>query len=725
MKMTGKLDIGFRRSFPVVLQSEAAECGLASLCMIAQHHGGQQDLAELRQRFGFSMKGASLKDLMRIADGLGFATRPLRLELEEMDKLALPAILHWDMNHFVVLVSAGGGRVVVHDPAMGRRAISLAAAGQHFTGVALELTPLTSFANEKAKPRIKASQLVGNIKGLKKSLSFMLALAGAIEIFAIVSPFFMSLVIDRAIVSADRDLLGTLALGFMLLMLMRVGIEVMRRWMLMGLNASLKLQSRTNLFTHLQNLPVPYFESRHLGDIMSRFGSQETILQTITSELVEAVLDGLMAAITGAVMFVIAPGLAALTVAAVVLYAVLRWAFYRPLRAASAEAIVWGAKRDSHFLESMRGIRTVKLFNAQGARRSHWSNLMVETINRQLSAEKLRLLFMSVNSVLFGTLSVVVIWLAARQVLDGALSVGLILAFIAYKDMFIGRVSELINKAVDLSMLKLHADRLSDIALAETEIGLTRVNPHHVTGNGPVSVELRNIEFRYTESEAAILSNLSFDVAPGETVAIVGPSGCGKTTLLKLLAGLVLPTRGEILINGTPLSQMNLSDYRSMLGVVMQDDHLFAGSIAENIGFFSETLNLDLVEDCAKLATIHDDIVAMPMGYATLIGDMGTVLSGGQKQRILVARALYRWPRLLLLDEATSHLDQAAEKSVNAALRASGITRIVIAHREETIREADRIIDLKRLLEEKKSGADIVNHTANAGRKRKPPAGAQ
>jgi ATP-binding cassette subfamily B protein RaxB len=676
----------------MVLQSEASECGLASLCMILQFHGDQTDLASLRRRFGISLKGATLKDIMSFANQVGMASRPVRLEMDEIRQLKTPCILHWDLNHFVVLAAVRGDVLTLHDPNVGVVRMSKAQAGLHFTGIALELTPTAGFERAERKPSVKATQLLGRIHGVRKSLTYLLAMAGAMEVFAIVSPFFLSLVIDRAIVGADRDLLATLALGFILLLLLRVSVEVMRRWMLMGLNASLKVQSRTNLFTHLQNLPVSFFESRHLGDVMSRFGSQETILQAITSDLVEAVLDGAMTIITGIVMFLIAPDLALITLVVGCVYALLRFTSYRALRMASSEAIVWGAKRDSHFLESIRGIRTVKLFNAQSERRSQWANLLVETINRQLTAQKLRLLFKTVNSILVGVLAIVVIWFGASKVLDGTMSVGLLIAFIAYKDMFLGRMTEIVNKGVDLYMLRLHAERLADIALADPEPG-TAVASTDIASES-TTIEARNVSFRYGENEPWILENVSFVVKPGESVAIIGPSGCGKTTLLKILSGLLRPSSGEILCNGMPISQIGLGQYRAMLGVVMQDDSLFAGSIAENVSFFSDEQNQRLVEDCSMLAAVHDDIIAMPMGYSTLIGDMGTVLSGGQKQRILLARALYRWPAVLLLDEATSHLDVDRELQVNRALRASGITRIVIAHRPETIREADRVIKI-------------------------------
>jgi ATP-binding cassette, subfamily B, bacterial CvaB/MchF/RaxB len=461
----------------------------------------------------------------------------------------------------------------------------------------------------------------------------------------------------------------------------------------MGLNASLKVQSRANLYSHLLNLPTSYFEARYLGDVMSRFGSQETILQAITGELVEAVLDGLMAAITLVIMLIFAPELALVVLAGAALYALLRWALYTPLRQASAEAIVWSARRDSHLLETLRGIRTVKLFNGQEERRVHWLNLLVETMNRQLTTEKLGLVFRAANGVLLGLLTILVVWLGARRVLDGRLSVGLLIAFLAYKDQFLQRVSELINKAVDLAMLRLHAERLADIALTPPEIRGSRPRPAHIE-HRPASIQLRNVSFRYSDYEPWVLKDLSLCVEAGESVAIAGPSGGGKSTLLKLLSGLVQPTQGEILVDGEPLTRIGLENYRSTIGVVMQDDQLFAGSIADNIGFFAERHDPERIEACAKLAAIHDEILAMPMGYDTLIGDMGTVLSGGQKQRVLIARALYRRPRILLLDEATSHLDIARERAVNDALRRLPMTRIAIAHRAETIQAADRVVQI-------------------------------
>ncbi|TCZ63229.1 peptidase domain-containing ABC transporter [Roseicella aquatilis] len=693
MSATEGLSFAWGRRLPVVLQTEAAECGLACISMVAGFFGYPVDPASLRRRFGVSLKGATLKDLVGIADQLGLASRPLRLDLNELNMLKLPCILHWDLSHFVVLKSIRRGGITIHDPGFGIRKLSLTQLSQHFTGIALELTPTSRFQPATAPPRIRIRALLGDLIGLRRSLGQLLALALANEVFAMVSPLFLVWVVDQALVTADRDLLLTLVLGFSLLLMLQSGINAMRGWVLIVLGASLKVQARTNLFSHLLNLPASYFETRYIGDVMSRFGSQETLLQALTTELVIAILDGLMCGVTLTLMFVFAPTLTLVVLSGALLYALLRFASYTRLRQASMEAIIWAARRDSHFLETIRGIKTIKLFNAQHDRRAHWLNLLVETINRQLVTQKLDLLFRTANSMLLGGLGILVVWLGAQRVLENAFSVGMLFAFISYKDQFLRRISELINRVVDLQMLRLHAERLADIALTTPEP--RDWAPEETGERQPVGIEVRNLSFRYGANDPWVLDDVSFRIEAGESVAIAGNSGCGKTTLMKLLTGLLEPTQGQILINGEPLSRIGIDRYRRMIGVVMQDDQLFAGSIAENISFFAANPDRDRIERCARMAAVHADIAAMPMAYGTLIGDMGTVLSGGQKQRVLIARALYRDPVILFMDEATSHLDVGREKAVNDAIRATSMTRVIIAHRPETIRASSRVIVLE------------------------------
>ena len=694
MNFRESLHVGWGRQLPLVLQTEAAECALACLAMVASYHGTRSDLVDLRRRFGMSLRGATLQDVVRIADHLGLTSRPVRIEMEELRMLHVPCILHWDLIHFVVLKEAGRNDIVIHDPAVGVRRLTYEAASKHFTGVALELSPAQGFQPTAAAPRVRMTSMLGNLVGLKRSLGELFMLALAIEVFAIASPLFLQWVVDHALVTADRDLLLVLALGFSLLLLIRVAVSAMRGSMLIALGAQLRVQGRGNLFAHLINLPTRYFESRYIGDVMSRFGSQDTILTAISTDVIETLMDGLMALGTLIVMFVFAPTLTAVVLLGAVLYGMVRWASYTPLRQASAEAIMWGARRDSHFLETLRGIRTIKLFNGQEGRRNHWLNLLVETTNRQLTTQKMQLIYRTANTLVIGALAILVVWMGANRVLANTFSVGMLLAFISYKDQFLDRVSSLINKVLDLQMLRLHAERLADVALTAPETRDIAL-PSGDDRARPAAIDLRNLRFRYGESDPWVLDGIDCRFEAGEFVAIVGPSGCGKTTLLKVLASLFEPTAGEMLVNGTPLSQVGVERYRAMIGVVMQDDQLFAGSIADNISFFAEQPDPERIKACARQAAVHDDIMEMSMGYNTLIGDMGTVLSGGQKQRVLIARALYRQPVMLLLDEATSHLDVGREKAVSDALRSSQVTRIIVAHRPETIMSADRIVTIE------------------------------
>jgi ATP-binding cassette subfamily B protein RaxB len=679
----------------LVLQAQAAECGLACLAMVADHHGHRTDLAELRQRFGLSLKGVNLARLVDIACGLGLQARPLRVELEELDKLQLPCLLHWDLNHFVVLEKVGRRELVLLDPAFGLRRMTRAACSRHFTGVVLELTPGADFRTCPPPPAIRLRQLTGPVRGLAHGLALVLALSLALQLFVVLAPFFLQWVIDHALVSVDHDLLLLLALGFGLLLALQIGTALLRGWAVLHLASRLGLQWAGNVFAHVLRLPMAYFERRQLGDVVSRLGSVQAIQRTLTVSAVEAVVDGAMAVATLAMMLLYSPLLATVSLVAVAVYLSARALAYGAFRRATECHLVAGARQQGHLLESLRGMQSLKVAGQEGHRQGAYANLLADTVGSELRLGRLGLGFATGSQAVFGVERLLVIWLAAGLVLEGRFSVGMLVAYLAYKDQFAARIAGLIDKWVEFRMLRLHGERLADVVLAEPETERAKWLPEPDVVNGESGLVVDGLGFRYAEGEPEVLRECSFRIAPGESVAIVGPSGCGKTTLLKLLLGLLQPTAGSIRVDGLPLHRIGLGEYRASVGAVMQDDQLFAGSLADNIAMGDPEPDPERIEVASRQAAVHEEIMAMPMRYHTLVGDMGSSLSGGQRQRVILARALYRRPRFLFLDEATSHLDVATEQQVNEAIRALRITRVIIAHRPETIASADRVLAMQ------------------------------
>ena len=584
--------------------------------------------------------------------------------------------------------------VTIHDPAFGCRRLPLTAVSNVFTGVALELWPAQSFeAKDERTPKLRLLPLIQSITGLKTLFGQIIALAIALEVFGVLSPIVTQIIIDDVLVAADVDLLTTVAVGIILIMLIQQALSVMRTWMIMYMSTTVNVQWRANVFSHLVRLPVDYFMKRHLGDVLSRFGAIDAIQHTLTTSFLSAVLDGLMTVVTLCMMFLYSWKLAFIAVLVMSLYATLRAVFYAPLKRAIETQIIEGAKTDSYFLETVRGVRTIKLFQREEIRRMGWLSNAVRVINASLSVQRLQLFFQTANGLLFGAERIAVLWLGALMIIKGNFSVGVLMAFIMYKDQFDGRVGSLIDKYYEVKMLRIQTDRLSDIVLTEPEAGLFGDISSDRPENVP-RIELRDVCFRYGKNDPFVLNGVCARFEPGETVAIVGPSGCGKTTLMNILIGTVTPSEGQVLLDGADLQLVDLAKVRSIFGTVCQDDTLFAGTIADNICFFDAKPDQVWIEECARTAGIHADIEAMPMAYRTLVGDMGSALSGGQKQRVLIARALYKRPQILVLDEATSHLDVESEKIVSGAIKSLKMTRIIIAHRPETIASADRVIAL-------------------------------
>jgi len=694
MKFASSVQFSFwqGRCLPVILQTESAECGLACVAMIASYWGRRLDLSSMRQRFSISLKGATLQGLMAMASSLNLQPRPLKLEMEHLSELKAPAVLHWDMNHFVVLKRVEKNRVLIHDPGIGARRLTINEVAHHFTGVALELTPTSDFVIKNESRKFSLLSLMGRVVGLRRSLGKLLLLGLSLQTCLLVAPFYMQWVIDEVLLANDHELMTVLGCGFLLLTFLQTSLGGVRSWIATVLSTNLNFQWFGNAFTHLMKLPLNYFENRHTGDIVSRFNSIQTIQKAISINFVEAMIDGVLVLATLIMMYLYSVTLATIALCTVSIYIALRMVLFLPMKEATMEQIVHSAKQQTHFLESVRGIQSVRLFGRSDERRARWLNMLADQFNSELWVAKLGLSYQTANTFLFGTERIIVIWLAALAVMQTKFSVGMLFAFIGYKDQFTQRIVSLVDKAFEFKMLHLHGERVADILLAQVEEEF--LSQEADTKNITPSIELRKLSFRYSDSEPYVLKDLDLKIEQGECVAVTGPSGNGKTTLVKLLLGLLQPTSGEILIGGLTLTSVGLSNYRNLVGTVMQEEILFAGSVAENISFFSTDPDQERVVQCARLAAIDTEIMRMPMGYNSLVGDIGTGLSGGQKQRLLLARALYKNPRLLVLDEATSHLDVWNEKAVNAAIQGLNLTRIIVAHRPETIAMAERVVVL-------------------------------
>ncbi|EOK0235376.1 colicin V export peptidase/ABC transporter CvaB [Escherichia coli] len=686
------LDLRWQRRVPVIHQTETAECGLACLAMICGHFGKNIDLIYLRRKFNLSARGATLAGINGIAEQLGMATRALSLELDELRVLKTPCILHWDFSHFVVLVSVKRNRYVLHDPARGIRYISREEMSRYFTGVALEVWPGSEFQSETLQTRISLRSLINSIYGIKRTLAKIFCLSVVIEAINLLMPVGTQLVMDHAIPAGDRGLLTLISAALMFFILLKAATSTLRAWSSLVMSTLINVQWQSGLFDHLLRLPLAFFERRKLGDIQSRFDSLDTLRATFTTSVIGFIMDSIMVVGVCVMMLLYGGYLTWIVLCFTTIYIFIRLVTYGNYRQISEECLVREARAASYFMETLYGIATVKIQGMVGIRGAHWLNMKIDAINSGIKLTRMDLLFGGINTFVTACDQIVILWLGAGLVIDNQMTIGMFVAFSSFRGQFSERVASLTSFLLQLRIMSLHNERIADTALHEKEEKKPEIEI--VADMGPISLETNGLSYRYDSQSAPIFSALSLSVAPGESVAITGASGAGKTTLMKVLCGLFEPDSGRVLINGIDIRQIGINNYHRMIACVMQDDRLFSGSIRENICGFAEEMDEEWMVECARASHIHDVIMNMPMGYETLIGELGEGLSGGQKQRIFIARALYRKPGILFMDEATSALDSESEHFVNVAIKNMNITRVIIAHRETTLRTVDRVISI-------------------------------
>lgn len=676
-----------------IAQTELAECGLACIAMVSHYHGKEIDLSVLRQEFRTSSRGLSLASMIRIANDLDFQTRALKVSLDDLRRVPKPVILHWNMTHFVVLERIRRGRALVHNPATASRWLTLAELSDHYTGVILELEPSSSFTRVDERRRVSLKQLWTSIRGVKRALLQVVLLSCVTQSFVLSTPYFLQLAVDSALPSLDHALLNTLAFGFMVFAIIAGAALLLRASVIIAAGSSFSYGLTSNLGRRLFRLPIEWYERRHVGDVLSRFQSVGPIRSLITEDAAASMMDGAFALITLLLMAMYSGKLALIALVTVGIYLLIRLMLFPKLRSAQDRAYIAAGREQSILIETLRGIRALRLADREDARHSFWQGKLVASINATVEHQRISAWQSTAHNIVYSLEGILSIWIAVSLVMNGGFSLGMLFAYIAYKTLFLNSTGALVDKAMDLKMVGLHLDRLADIAMTNPDVSFqTKVSDTGVPIGG---VEVRNVSYRYSDDESLVLDGLSFSIEPGEFLAITGPSGGGKSTLLQIILGLIEPLAGDVLVDGVSLKRYGHKNFFRKLGAVLQDDSLFAGTIADNITLFDEDRDWERMRWAAEASVIEADITKMSMGFDTLIGDMGSALSGGQRQRLLLARALYRRPSFLVIDEGTSHLDLERERKVNHTLSSLGITRLVVAHRPETLNMADRVLYLR------------------------------
>ncbi len=688
-----------------VLQTERAECGLACIAMIANYFGHSTSLLDLRKSFKVTLKGLTALNIVEIAGELEFScnagsikvNKNEKVEIKSMAALNTPCVLHWDESHYVVLENVKGKKINIVDPSKGKTTIEIKELNKHFTGIVIEFMPTKKFVKKNPSPKLKIANLLGNTKGSARAISYIFITSALLQLFALASPVYVQKIVDKVLLTDDQNLLIVLSVGFGLLALITAVTELTRSYILLHIGSTLSINMGFRLFRHLIRLPLEYFERRHLGDIVSRFRALTHVKKLLTTGVVEVVIDGIMMVGTLILMAVYSVKLTFIVLVAASVILSYRLIQFRSLREATELMVTEAANESSNFMESVRAIMPIKAFCKETLRQSVWQKYFMLSLKSEIDVSKLKFHQLVGNTAVFGLENVIVIFIGSSMVIDNSISLGVLLAFISYKINFTSKATNTIDKLLEFKMLRLHLERIADIALSEIDISydIPLLHDKQLYTSEPTAIEFQDITFKHSFGEPFIIKDASYIFRPGKSTALTGPSGCGKTTLIKIMMGLIKPEKGSVLINDKPINQMPASLYLEGIASVMQGDILLSGTIMQNLSFFEQIPDREKAIRCAKKAKVHDSIMKSAMKYDSLIGDMGSSLSEGEKQRILIARALYQEPKILFLDESTSDLNVELEEQINQEIRQLNITRIIAAHRPQTIASADHVLTFK------------------------------
>ncbi len=693
-----KLGFVGKKAVPFVQQLEWTDCGAASLCMVMAYHGRDPKLAEVREAMGIGRDGVSAKSILDTAERYGMQGRGIKVDVSQVKLLRTATILHWEFNHFVVFDKLVKGGVRIVDPATGPRDIPYHEFSKCFTGVAIELTTTDRFTRTKPeKGRLK--RYVAELLSEKGLFSRIIMVSLFMRLVGLAMPLITGMIIDKVLPRSDYDLLYVILIAIAGMTVFNLVTEVVRSYLLLHLRIALDTKMTLGFLDHMVSLPFQFFQRRSTGDLMMRVESNGTVRETVTSKSMSAVIDGLFVLIYAVVIFYVSPMLGFITLVMVALEALVficaRPTFHRLLAADLDKQ----AKAHSYMVQMLGGIETLKCAGAERLGVEKWSNLYTDELNIKMKRARIGAWVDAIRGAITAAGPMLIMTIGATSVMSGGMTPGTMMAMNSLATSLFGPLSQLVHSALELQLVKGHMDRIDDVLQTQLEQDRDAVQqPHRLRG----AVSVRNVSFKYGEQAPLVVQDVTLDITPGMSVALVGPSGSGKSTLLNLLAGLYKPVKGDVQYDGKGLHEMDLRAIRQQIGIVPQHPFIFGGTLRENVSLTAPGATLDRISSACKTSCLHDDISEMPMGYDTVVSDGGGSLSGGQRQRVAIARAVIRNPGIMLLDEATSALDNSTEKRVIEHLERQRCTRITVAHRLSTVRNSDLIVvmDKGRIVEQ-------------------------
>ncbi|MCX7114689.1 MAG: peptidase domain-containing ABC transporter [Gammaproteobacteria bacterium] len=678
---------------PMYLQHEQTECGYACIAMMAVYFGHDIDIAYLRSQFPEVSKGTTMLQLRAIFSELHFNSQALKVPLEQLVQIPLPAVLHWNLNHFVVLKKIKGKRYWIHDPSNGVQVYDSQGLSKCFTGVVLTVEPTATFSSICSRKKIRALDFVRCVSKGKGLMVLSVGLSLVAESAQMIQALMMQYMTDSVVGMHDGFNVWYIAIGMLLVFVFFSGLDYIRGVVNLYFSTQLKTQFLVNAMRHLVQLPLRFFEKREIGQLHLIFQAIEVVQRKCGEAFSQGLSEVFLMGLNATVMVYYSAELSMVVTLSVLLIGLCRYMSYFQLRTGRQSALNYHGKTLSIFLETMQMMMPIKAYAKELQKWTQWRHAYVDTMNVEFAMSQVQLRY-QVLIQLFSYVEYVVLVCWGASLIDaGRFSLGMLIAFLSFRLTFVNRCNGLTQRILDYVLMDVELERVNDVVSQHPE------KTSGVFGHVPLvrgHLKLNNIVYAYDESSEPILNNIELEVRLGEKLVITGPSGSGKTTLMKIMMGLLPPHQGEMYVDGCLLADLGLKTYRQHIACVLQADQLMSGSIRENIVFFEESIDWDWLEEVTRLAVIDEVIMRLPMKYETRLSEMGSGLSGGEKQRLLLARALYKRPKLLFLDEATSHLDTQTERRVNEGLKQLEMTQVMIAHRQETIAMADRVVQLSR-----------------------------